>query len=202
MNSPTRLKLTPFGIFFIAGMAVFFIFSAHFFFTTVLSTARHFATTDWPHLVAPCLFYGGAWLAVALMVLDSAAHIYGFRRPFFTQRATGSRLRLSDSSIRTPLGAVLTVGLSYLMTIYGFATLYLALSSVNVAAFKPGVALEPIDALYFSTMTVATVGFGDIVPVTPAAKIAVTLEALVGLAYTVLLFSVVAGLAWRARDKK
>jgi hypothetical protein len=44
---------------------------------------------------------------------------------------------------------------------------------------------------YFSTITVTTVGFGDIVPVTPAARLATGLEAIVGQFYLAI--------AWRKR---
>ena len=37
-----------------------------------------------------------------------------------------------------------------------------------------------LDMLYFSTVTLTTLGFGDIIPRVPLAKIAVMLEALLG----------------------
>jgi hypothetical protein len=57
-----------------------------------------------------------------------------------------------------------------------------------------------MDALYFSIVTITTTGFGDISPRSPLAKALVCTEILFGLAYAVLIFSVFAGLAGRARS--
>jgi voltage-gated potassium channel Kch len=45
---------------------------------------------------------------------------------------------------------------------------------------------------YFSTVTLTTVGFGDIVPVTPAARLATGLEAIVGQLYLAVVIATVA----------
>jgi voltage-gated potassium channel Kch len=51
---------------------------------------------------------------------------------------------------------------------------------------------------YFSTITVTTVGFGDIVPVTSAARLATGLEAIVGQLYlAVVIATLVARVAAR-----
>jgi voltage-gated potassium channel Kch len=46
---------------------------------------------------------------------------------------------------------------------------------------------------YFSTITLTTVGFGDIVPVTPAARIATGLEAMVGQLYLAVVIATLVG---------
>jgi len=46
---------------------------------------------------------------------------------------------------------------------------------------------------YFSTITVATVGFGDIVPVTPAARLTTGLEAIVGQFYLAVVIATLVG---------
>jgi voltage-gated potassium channel Kch len=46
---------------------------------------------------------------------------------------------------------------------------------------------------YFSTITVTTVGFGDIVPVTPAARLATGLEAIVGQLYLAVVIATLVG---------
>jgi voltage-gated potassium channel Kch len=46
---------------------------------------------------------------------------------------------------------------------------------------------------YFSTVTVTTVGFGDIVPVTPAARLATGLEAIVGQLYVAVVIATLVG---------
>jgi voltage-gated potassium channel Kch len=46
---------------------------------------------------------------------------------------------------------------------------------------------------YFSTVTLTTVGFGDIVPVTPAARLATGLEAIVGQLYLAVVIATLVG---------
>ena len=46
---------------------------------------------------------------------------------------------------------------------------------------------------YFSTITLTTVGFGDIVPVTPAARLATGLEAIVGQLYLAVVIATLVG---------
>ncbi len=53
---------------------------------------------------------------------------------------------------------------------------------------------------YFSTITVTTVGFGDIVPVTPAARLATGLEAIVGQLYLAVVIATLVGRVAGRRD--
>ena len=46
---------------------------------------------------------------------------------------------------------------------------------------------------YFSTITLTTVGFGDIVAVTPAARLVTGLEAMVGLLYLAVVIATLVG---------
>jgi voltage-gated potassium channel Kch len=52
---------------------------------------------------------------------------------------------------------------------------------------------------YFSFVTLTTLGYGDISPVTPIAKVLVILEAVVGMFYIAI---IVASLIGAVRDKK
>jgi hypothetical protein len=51
--------------------------------------------------------------------------------------------------------------------------------------------LDPISAVYFSIVTFATVGYGDIIPTWWATRIAVSLEILASMAFVIFLFSLV-----------
>jgi len=97
-------------------------------------------------------------------------------------------------------------------TVLGVLCIYLLLALLFagihqvLAAFSPHYlngAPEPptsSDLLYFSVITVTTVGFGDITPASLPARAVTVLEALVGQLYLV---SVVAGVVagWRARPR-
>jgi len=75
--------------------------------------------------------------------------------------------------------------------VFGFATVYYDLSSVK-RHFDTDQALSLMSAFYFSMVTFATVGYGDISPKSDIARFWVSIEIIGGLAYTVLIFSVVA----------
>jgi ion channel len=58
----------------------------------------------------------------------------------------------------------------------------------------------PSHLIYFSFMTLTTVGFGDAHPVTPAARALTVAEALVGQLYIAILIASLVGMALQARS--
>jgi hypothetical protein len=80
---------------------------------------------------------------------------------------------------------------SVLTFILGFGTIYFDLSS-DPKHFGTTEAFSPMTALYFSIVTFATVGYGDIYARSDIARFWVSVEIIGGLTYTVLIFSVVA----------
>jgi len=95
-------------------------------------------------------------------------------------------------------------------TVFGVLCVYLLLAlffaelNQAVGAFIPGylhgVGYPPSasDLLYFSVITMATVGYGDITPATEAARAIVVVEALVGQLYLVSIVAAVVG-GWHRR---
>ncbi|WP_454050637.1 potassium channel family protein [Cellulomonas sp. Marseille-Q8402] len=65
-----------------------------------------------------------------------------------------------------------------------FATVYSALSGADPGAFTQD--LSQVDALYFTVTVLATVGFGDIAPVSTVARLVVTLQMVCGFAFAAL----------------
>jgi hypothetical protein len=59
----------------------------------------------------------------------------------------------------------------------------------NPAAFSLDVKLDPFSLLYFSFVTLITIGYGDIVPVSMAARSLTILEGVVGQLYLVILIA-------------
>ncbi len=86
---------------------------------------------------------------------------------------------------------VLCAGISgYLMLGLLWMLAYLALAQRSPHAFNvPSGSLDPFSAFYFSFMTLCTVGYGDITPVSKAARMLAVLEAITGLFYTAVLIS-------------
>lgn len=60
-----------------------------------------------------------------------------------------------------------------------FALLYLSLSTTDPSSFSEP--LDRVDALYFTSSTFATVGFGDIVPATQLTRVLVAIQMIAGI---------------------
>ncbi len=90
--------------------------------------------------------------------------------------------------------------LSYSLLIWLFAGLYILISRANEKAFYYSageVHRGPFDvttSVYFSVATIATVGYGDIVPVSSLARWVVIGEITVGAAYTIYIFGALVSL--------
>ncbi|RPF28283.1 potassium channel family protein [Georgenia muralis] len=131
---------------------------------------------------------GGALVATALWDLfHTLAHPSG-------QGAVSSRVlalvwrlskRLGRSARRLagPAGVVMVIGTWGLLVIVGAALVYLPHLPES---FSYATGLDPlsrnmlVDALYLSLVTVATLGFGDIVPTAPWLRLLIPLQALIG----------------------
>jgi hypothetical protein len=87
-------------------------------------------------------------------------------------------------------GIYISVSLYFLLGVFWFA-IYNILNIVQPGSFKEGG--EPLPQatpwstmLYFSLTTLTTLGYGDILPVKPAARMFATLEAAVGVLYVAI----------------
>jgi voltage-gated potassium channel len=70
---------------------------------------------------------------------------------------------------------------SYAMTIYIFSVIFLLINRSDTHAFTP--AMDTLGtAAYFSIVTIATVGYGDIAPTSGLARLTASTEILIGVA--------------------
>jgi len=84
--------------------------------------------------------------------------------------------------------AAVAVVESVLMFLCLFALLYVSLSLTDVSSFSEP--LNRTDALYFTTSTFATVGFGDITPVSQLARAVVSVQMIADLGALLLIAKV------------
>lgn len=89
---------------------------------------------------------------------------------------------------------VLSAGLAgFIMVGLLWSPAYLAVARVNPAAFSlpasAGGTLDGFSAFYFSFMTLTTVGYGDITPLSRAARVLALTEAITGMFYIAVLIS-------------
>jgi len=94
---------------------------------------------------------------------------------------------------------LLDVVASYFIAIACFSVLYVYVVRRDQEAFSEGLRLS--NAIYFSVVTMTTTGYGDISPKSGWARFLVSIQILFGFFYSVLFFSIFAGLAGRGRQK-
>jgi hypothetical protein len=91
--------------------------------------------------------------------------------------------------LETILGAIC----AYLLIGMVFAAWYLVLNAVDPPFFAQPGRHNGVDYLYFSFVVQTTLGFGDLTPVSDAAKVTVTMEALIGQIFLVTLVARLVG---------
>jgi voltage-gated potassium channel len=96
--------------------------------------------------------------------------------------------------------AVATLGMTVPMFFVLFATCYYLMGQAGPAHFSE--ALTRLDALYFTITTFATVGFGDIVATSEAARAVVTIQMVLGLILVGLIARVVVAAVQEARNRQ
>jgi voltage-gated potassium channel Kch len=112
---------------------------------------------------------------------------WAFLAAFFALTATGlfSYLRNSRYVARAELYTAVSI---YLLLGLLWATIYLAIDSFSPGSIQMGgnPADRQTELLYFSLITLSTVGYGDIVPITGTARILTALEGVTGVLYIVI----------------
>ena len=96
------------------------------------------------------------------------------------------------------------VSFSYVFTLLSFGLLYVSIYGVAHKAIHGEIDL--FTAYYFSITTMATVGFGDIYPVSSLARCAVCMQIFASIMYNLVLFATIAAvlsakLAERWKDR-
>jgi hypothetical protein len=104
----------------------------------------------------------------------------------FLLRAVVTAEEVTSDVIGGALSVYLLLGLTW-------SLLYQSIALVDPAAFSVGAAIADsgpltlMDFLYYSFITLATVGYGDITPVAPAAQSFAAAEAVIGVLYVAVL---------------
>lgn len=153
----------------------FSVQSAPFYFAPVViaSTIACLYGNRWVQLIG--LYYIFACYLVALWLTLAIAFIRPGRL-LMLLRIFGKRgpLNVSTAHLLKPTMFLASL-IAYLYFIYGFGVTALVIQRNDPTAFHGITAITPLSSLfeflYFSLITMATVGFGDIYPVTPLARL-------------------------------
>jgi hypothetical protein len=127
----------------------------------------------------------------ALIALTSIA-VYGW---FFRRQ-----LKSIDASRFPTLRAAEALVLVAAMFLAIFAMIYVMISQEHSGAFTEP--LDPFTGYYFALTVLATVGFGDITPVSTGARSVTMVQMALDLAFIAVLIRVVGGAARRAVEKR
>jgi hypothetical protein len=95
----------------------------------------------------------------------------------------------------------------YLLIGYTWVYVYQLLLQIVPAAIyfengMSGLSRQPNDLVYFSFITLTTVGYGDVHPVHPVVRSMAVAEALVGQLYVAILIASLVGMALQTRSAK
>ncbi|HET9694758.1 MAG TPA: ion channel [Steroidobacteraceae bacterium] len=98
---------------------------------------------------------------------------------------------------------------AYLLVAFAFAQAYTLLATVDPASFQTPVPLSERspqqmhgDLVYYSLITLATVGYGDILPTTDVARTLAVIEATVGQFYVAVIVAVFVGMYSASRQQR
>jgi hypothetical protein len=148
----------------------------------------------------------GVFVVVAVLAdrLGSARVAYGFVGAATLLMITALIVAIASEVIR--IGRIDTPTVLGVLCVYLLLALFFASVNQVLAAFQPsylhGASAPPTgsDLLYFSVITLATVGYGDITPATEVARAVVVLEALTGQLYLVSVVAAVVG-GWQRKPR-
>jgi Ion channel len=127
------------------------------------------------HYWSDPLLYGLSLALGTLLLLQVTMHLLRFivRAP-----------RVDAEVLAAGVATYLVIGLVWAM-------LYLLIGFLEPNAYQlaVGKALDPFNALYFSFVTLTTIGYGDISPVAPIARMLAMLEAVTGVLFPAVLIA-------------
>lgn len=89
---------------------------------------------------------------------------------------------------------------AYLLIALAFCYLFFAIDSALDDGFFGSVDTPSHEFMYFSLVTITTLGYGDLSPVEPVGRLAATGEAVIGQVYLVTFVAMVVGLLIQQRD--
>lgn len=136
------------------------------------------------------IWHPGQGMIIANLILGAV--LYFILALLLVQHITRTRRVTADTIYSSVAGYQLMVG--------GWAALYLLVAVVDPGSFSGNLHPHPplpfnfFEALYFSTTTLTSVGYGDIIPVSPMARALAVVEMWMGALYPAVLIARLVGM--------
>lgn len=160
------------------------------------------------------LILAGRVLAAASVILLVASEVSGLELPWVRALTTGlavavtvvAPLAIARRLARQPVIDLSTIAAAlsiYLLIGLAFTNLYAAVDAVAPPLFSQADA-DPTysDFLYFSFVTLATLGYGDLTPATNGSRMAAVVETVLGQIYLVTIVAVIVSNLGRVREPR
>jgi len=140
-------------------------------------------------VISAALLYLMLWANISVYLMRAARHLYGLEDKWILPFYGGSTP--SQLALVWRKGVVVLILRSFVFAIYAYSLTYVAISRWQSYSFNVGPLTLPT-ATYFSIVTIATAGYGDIYPTSGLARAAVCTEILFSLSFGVFIFSLIA----------
>ena len=105
-----------------------------------------------------------------------------------------------DWSPRSLNRSLMLLLINYIEILIGFAALYLYTGTIGDMCRVP--ISKSLDAIYFSSITITTLGYGDFTPLNGKGRMLVSVEAIAGMIFTVLIIAIFVGLKQRRKSER
>jgi hypothetical protein len=158
--------------------------------TALLRTLISLAVILWMYSLVPEGLEGTVLIPYGVLLIMVVVYVWQFRSQLGRiQRASYPGIQATEALI---------ISAAFFLTI--FAGFYVMIHGENAQAFSAPI--THVSALYFTVTVFATVGFGDIVATTDLARVVVTAQMLLGLAFLAVLVKVFTGAAQTALQRR
>lgn len=151
-------------------------------------------------LAAPTLVAYGACLVAGSNLLWGVAHALGIlflgHAMIVVARYVFTAKRISWNTVSAALCIYLLFGIGYGLFYCILFVLDPASFSLSIRHEAPGVfeSENLITAIYYSLVTMTTLGYGDVIPTTPVTRMAAAVQALLGQLYVVVIVARLVGI--------
>ena len=196
------LVLTPFLDGFVSTRILMDVFLTTIFIAIIYAIgSKRFQTIIASVLAMPLIITTWSAYFVEHTSISLLTKIFGV---FFFAYAAFNILRIISKSEKVSKETIFAAIVAYLLIALMWAFLYMVLEALAPGSFsfpERGIRTETMRFEYFSFVTITTLGYGDITPLTNKASALTLLEALVGQIYLVVLVAWLVGMHVSRRSK-